>query len=201
MRRIHPFKSGIRALGIAESFDPKRDTKSLLAGVVMRKDFIIDGFSFIRTSVGGDDSTSKIIQLYHSFKRSDINIIMLSGAIISYYNIVDLDRVHSETGIPLVCLSYRESKGIENAIMERFGERASHKLEQYKRLGERKRITLKTGKSIFIRSLGINDDDAAAILQDFLLQGRYPEPIRVASLLASSCRKIHYSRKRSRTTS
>ncbi|MEM0259499.1 MAG: DUF99 family protein, partial [Thermoproteota archaeon] len=38
-------KKAIRVLGIAESF---RETskKSILAGVVMRGDFLIDGFSF-----------------------------------------------------------------------------------------------------------------------------------------------------------
>jgi len=187
---LHPFKKGIRALGIAESFNPKRDKASLLAGVVMRKDFIIDGIAFERTTVGGDDSTEKVIELYRSFERSDINIIMLSGAIISYYNIVDINRVHSETGIPLVCLSYRETKGIESSILEKFGKNSPTKIEMYRRLGERKKVLLKTGKSIFIRVLGIDDDAAKSILHDFLLQGRYPEPVRVASLLASSCRRL-----------
>jgi len=190
LSRVHPFKKGIRALGIAESFNPKSDRKSLLAGVVMRKDYIIDGIAFERTTVGGEDSTEKIIKLYKSFERSDINIIMLSGAIISYYNIVDIDKVHSETQVPLVCLSYRETKGIEDSIREKFGGNSETKLEKYRKLGERKRILLKTGKSIFIRTIGIGDDDAKSILQDFLLQGRYPEPVRVASLLASSCRKL-----------
>jgi endonuclease V-like protein UPF0215 family len=186
---VHPFKKGIRALGIAESFNPKIDKKSLLAGIVMRKDYIIDGITFETTTVGGEDSTEKVIQLYKSFERSDINIIMLSGAIISYYNIVDIDEVHSKTQVPLICLSYRETKGIEDSIREKFGENSA-KLEKYRRLGERKKILLRTGKSVFIRTLGISDDDAKSIIQDFLLQGRYPEPVRVASLLASSCRKL-----------
>jgi len=114
---------------------------------------------------------------------------MLSGAIISYYNIVDIDEVHSKTQVPLICLSYRETKGIEDSIREKFGENSA-KLEKYRRLGERKKILLRTGKSVFIRTLGISDDDAKSIIQDFLLQGRYPEPVRVASLLASSCRKL-----------
>jgi len=66
---VHPFKKGIRALGIAESFNPKIDKKSLLAGIVMRKDYIIDGITFETTTVGGEDSTEKVIQLYKSFRK------------------------------------------------------------------------------------------------------------------------------------
>ena len=42
MRSLHLEKKGLRGLAIAESFR-QNSTKSVLAGVVMRRDFIIDG--------------------------------------------------------------------------------------------------------------------------------------------------------------
>ena len=188
MRRAHPFKRGIRVLGIAESFVPSMDRESLLAGVVMRKDRIIDGFAFAKTKVGGDDATRKIISLYCSLGRNDVNAIMLSGAVISFYNVVDLDRVRSETGLPLVCLTYRESTGLEESIRRHFPKSHKRKLARYRRLGQRRGVELKTGKKIFVRAMGLDDEDLRQLLDAFSLEGKYPEPVRVAGLLAAAMR-------------
>jgi endonuclease V-like protein UPF0215 family len=188
LRRAHTFKRGIRVLGIAESFVPSVDRESLLAGVVMRKDRVIDGFAFAKTKVGGDDATRKIISLCGSLGRNDINVIMLSGAVISFYNVVDLDRVYLETGLPLVCLTYRESTGLEESIKRHFPESHKRKLARYGRLGKRRGVELKTGKRIFVRALGLNDEDLGQLLDAFSLEGKYPEPVRVAGLLAAAMR-------------
>jgi endonuclease V-like protein UPF0215 family len=190
LKRVHPLKSGIRILGIAESFVPSVDRESLLAGVVMRKDRIIDGFAFAKTKVGGDDATRKIISLCGSLGRNDINAIMLSGAVISFYNVVDLDRVHSETGLPLVCLTYRESAGLEESIKRHFPKSHKRKLARYGRLGQRRGVELKTGKKIFVRALGLDDEDLRQLLDAFSLEGKYPEPVRVAGLLAAAVRAM-----------
>lgn len=190
MRTLHIFKPGIRVLGIAESFDPKKDRKSTVAGVVMRKDLVIDGFGFAKTTLGGYDATDRIVRLYRGMKRVDINLLMLSGAVISYYNIIDLESLWKKVQRPVICLTFRESRGIEDSIRKRFGDEAERKLGMYRQLGERKKIKLKTGKYLFARYLGIDEDEVEKVLDDFLIQGRLPEPIRVASLLAAAARKI-----------
>jgi endonuclease V-like protein UPF0215 family len=52
MRSLHLEKKGLRGLAIAESFR-QNSTKSVLAGVVMRRDFIIDGFVFGSATLEG----------------------------------------------------------------------------------------------------------------------------------------------------
>jgi len=189
--RLHTSKPGIRVLGVAESFEPKGDRYSTVCGVVMRKDgFIIDGIGFVRTKVGGNDATRKLLQMYNAFRRQDINVIMLSGAIISHYNIVDVDRLSKSTGRPVICLTYRDSTGIEQSIRSRFGKRAVVKLAAYKRLGRRVKLVLSTGKSVFVRCSNIQVDDASSLMESFLIQGRYPEPVRVASLAAAAARHL-----------
>ncbi len=185
--RLHVNKKGLRALGVAESF-LQGERYSTLAGVVMRADLVIDGISLTRNTIGGNDSTSSILRLYKSFYRNDINIIILSGCIISYYNIVDVDTLSFRTGRPVICLTYRESKGIEDTLRYRFPD-DKKKLELYRKLGERKRLDLETGKNLFVRLSGIDERDALRILNLFTLQGSFPEPVRVAKLLASSARK------------
>jgi hypothetical protein len=188
LKRTHPFKKGIRVLGIAESFVPKVDSESILAGVVMRKDLVIDGFAFARARVGGDDATAKIISLFKSLGRNDVNALMLSGAVISFYNVVDLERVQEETGLPLVCLTYRESSGLEENIKKHFPRSHARKVARYRKLGSRSAVELKTGKRIFVRALGIEEGDLRELLDAFSMEGKYPEPVRVAGLLAAAVR-------------
>ncbi|MEM2088818.1 MAG: DUF99 family protein, partial [Thermoproteota archaeon] len=104
--RLKASKKAIRALGVAESF--RRDSaKAFLAGVVMRSDLLIDGFSFTCTTIAGDDATSAVISLYKSLEREDVNLIMISGTVISMYNIVDVKEVFEKTGKPILAITYR----------------------------------------------------------------------------------------------
>ena len=150
----------------------------------MRKDMLIDGMSISLATVGGDDATDAIIDLYGKLGRDDIRFMMVSGSIVSWYNIIDPERLSRETGLPLIMLTYRRSEGIERSIRARFKDSWSEKLDSYRKLGPRVKITLHTGKSVYVRPVGLTIDDARRLLDGFTLQGRYPEPIRVAGLLA-----------------
>lgn len=181
-RRVHSEKKGIRILGVAESFK-KSGTKSTLAGIVMRRDLVIDGMAFGSATIEGDDATDSIISIYRSLARDDINCILLDGLVISMYNIIDGERVAGETGLPVLAITFEDSKGLEKSIMHHFKD-WKDKLEQYQKLGEREKVTLKTGKNLFIRCWGISQRRAIAILNSFTLQGSVPEPIRVAKIAA-----------------
>jgi endonuclease V-like protein UPF0215 family len=182
--RVHPEKKGIRVLGIAESFK-KFGEKSTLAGVVMRRDLIIDGMVFGSATIEGDDATDSIISMHKSLARDDINCILLDGLVISMYNIIDGERVTSETGLPVIAITFEDSKGLESSIKHHF-DNWQDKLEQYYKLGKRERVALKTGKNLFLRYWGLSQKRAIAILNSFTLQGSVPEPIRVAKLVARS---------------
>jgi endonuclease V-like protein UPF0215 family len=109
---------------------------------------------------------------------------MVSGCILSVYNIVDADSLSDRTKLPVVCLTYRETAGIEGAILRHFPGRAEEKLAAYRKLGERKRFALRSGGAVYARVSGLADREAAAIVDRFTLQGSVPEPVRVARLLA-----------------
>jgi endonuclease V-like protein UPF0215 family len=181
---LHPAKKAIRALGVAESFRPTAK-KSTLAGVVLRTDLVVDGFVFGAATVGGDDATAALLRMYRKLKRGDLNLMMLAGCIISRYNIVDVDELARRSGLPVVCLTYNESRGIEDAIRRHF-DRPEGRIESYKRLGARSPVRLRTGHRVYVRTSGISDTDAKSVLDAFTLQGGVPEPVRLARLLARS---------------
>jgi endonuclease V-like protein UPF0215 family len=178
---MHIPKKGLRALGIAESYTGR--SVSRLAGVVMRKDLRIDGFIFSTVTVGGTDATPAILQMIQKLGRSDINVILLSGCVIAWFNIINPALIVQETGIPVICVTYEESEGLEGDIRHHFPADAI-RISAYENLGERLRVDLHTHLSVFIRSWGINHLDAARLCNDFTLEGKIPEPLRVARLCA-----------------
>lgn len=185
MRNLHLEKKGLRGLAIAESFT-QNAKKSILAGVVMRRDFVIDGFVVGNATLEGDDATDAILDMYKKLNRPDISYLLISGIIISMYNIVDLKKISQELDIPVIGITYQESEGIEDAIKHHFPDSYESKLKEYSELKDREKITLHTSFDVFVRKEGCIISDVQQLLDDLTLQGSFPEPLRVAQLLAKT---------------
>jgi endonuclease V-like protein UPF0215 family len=189
---MHISKKGIRALGIAESYSGRE--QSVICGVAMRKDLRIDGVGYGTVTVGGTDATDSILSLVKKLKRSDINVLLLGGCVISWYNIIDPLQLFKELNLPVICVTYEASEGLLEDITKHFpGD--SDRISTYMSLGERFPVALKTGRTIFLRSWGITDADAAKICDDFTLDGKVPEPVRVARLSARAFMRYGYNLK------
>ena len=178
---MHIPKKGLRALGIAESYSGRSVSK--LAGVVMRKDLRIDGFAFTTVTVGGMDATASILRMVQDLERNDINVIMLSGCVIAWFNVINPAWIAQETKIPVICVTYEDSDGIHEDIAHHFPE-DTLRISAYESLGEREPVDLHTHQKIFIRCWGIDLRDGARLCNDFTLEGKIPEPLRVARLCA-----------------
>ncbi|RJS85069.1 DUF99 family protein [Candidatus Bathyarchaeota archaeon] len=183
---MHVYKKGFRALGISESFVKGVSKESILAGVVMRADMKIDGFTFSRVTVGGTDATEKILEMYKRLRRDDINLLLLNGCVISWYNVIDLHRVAEETGLPLICVTYNESAGLERYFRELFPEDWEQRVEIYRKNKGRVPVKLFTGHIVYIRYIGMKIEEAREVLNRFTFEGAIPEPLRISRLLARS---------------
>lgn len=184
--RLHVHKKAVRALGISESFVKGESKKSILAGVVMRTDKAVDGFVFSTVTVGGMDATEKMIEMYKTLDREDVNLLMLNGCVISWYNVVDLYKVAEETGLPLLCVTYEESEGLEKYFKELFPQDWERRVEIYHKNKERTLLKLDTGYTVYVRFINMSLEEAKGILNKFTSHGAVPEPLRVARLLARS---------------
>ena len=182
--RLHANKKGLRCLGIAESFQKGKSREAVLAGVVMRGDFQIDGFALTKITVGGLDATEGVLSLFEDLKRRDINLLLLNGCVISWYNIIELSKVFKKIDLPLICVTYEESEGLEKFFKDNFKD-WKKRVAKYKKLGVRTPIKLHTKKKVLVRFLGIEDEkEVKRVLDKFTIQGAVPEPLRVARLLA-----------------
>lgn len=187
---LHLEKKGIRILGIAESF-VESDSRSVLAGVVMRRDLVIDGLLFGQTTIKGNDSTQVILSMFERFNRNDINCILLGSTIISILNIIDGKELANTTQIPVVAVSAVQEKGLnpENLLNFENGE-TKHRL--FSSVKESTKVTLWTGKTVQVRNWGISIDEAHSLINSITLQGSRPEPIRVAVLAARAFRNSYF---------
>ena len=191
MRHLHLEKKGIRGLAIAESFsqDSKR---SVLSGIVMSTDLIIDGFVMGHSTVGGDDATNAILTMYRKLDRPDVSFLLISGIVISLYNIIDLKRISEETRLPVIGVTYEESEGIEDAIKHHFPNSYESKLTEYSNLDSREKITLHTSHDLYVRKEGCTVLEAKQLLDKITLQGSVPEPLRISQLLANTLLKAKF---------
>ena len=108
----------------------------------MRRDFVVDGFVYADTTIGGNDSTDKIISIIKSLRRNDINCVLLGGLIISLFNIINGKQIHEKTGLPVIAISYKKSFGLTDSI---HGIDEKQKILDYLRLEDRKPLILWTG--------------------------------------------------------
>ena len=188
MRHLHLEKKGLRGLAIAESFTLE-SKKSVLAGVVMRRDFVIDGFVFGKATLEGNDATDEILRMFEKLSRPDISYLLVSGIIISLYNFVDLKKISESLNLPVIGITYQDSEGIEDAIKHHFPNSYESKLQDYQNLKQRDKITLHTAYDVFVRREGCNLSDVKNLLNQLTLQGSFPEPLRVAQMLARTLLK------------
>ncbi len=178
------WKKGVRVLGVAESFE-KSESRSIMAGVVMRGDMRIDGFSVCTPTIGGRNSTDELVSMFNRLKRKDIRAWMLGGSVVSWFNIVDISALHEDTDTPVICVSYHPSEGIEKYLKEYFPDDWKTRLEILERAGDRRVVQLKTGYSLHLSVAGVGVSRAKNLLDKMTIDGRIPEPVRVARTIAA----------------
>ena len=172
-------KSGARALGIAESY---QDEESTLAGVVVRASRVVDDVTFETCAVGGTDATAAIVSMFETLNREDLQYLLVAGIAPAWYNVLDLHRLHDVTGLPVLSVTFEESEGLESALEEAFeGAELQRRLALYRNQPERRAVDV-GGETVFVRSVGLDDERAAAVVREFTPEGGRPEPVRVARL-------------------
>ncbi|WP_049902216.1 endonuclease dU [Halococcus agarilyticus] len=176
-------KAGARALGVAESSRPDA-ARSTLAGAVVRADRVVDGFAVGSCTVGGTDATETVVALADRLDREDVAYLFFAGIAPAWYNLLDLHRLHAAVDRPVLLISFEASPGLEPALREAFaGDALESRLDVYRAQPPRRRLSV-NDETVFVRSVGISNDEAADVVRAFTPEGGRPEPLRVARLAA-----------------
>lgn len=196
-------KSGVRALGIAESYrgqsaagsagTASSDPDSVLAGAVVRADRVVDGLAFEACSVGGTDATATIRSLVRSIGRADVRYVLLAGIAPAWFNIVNVRHLADVLDRPVLSVSFESSPGLETALREHFEEEAlAERLATYRAQPSRHAVTVGSDDDddrVFVRAAGCDVAEATRVVQAFTPEGGRPEPLRVARLAARAGRR------------
>ena len=130
--------------------------------------------------------------MYERLNRPDVSFLLISGIVISLYNIVDVKSISEKIGLPVIGVTYKDSEGIEDAIRHHFPESYESKLVEYSALGSREKITLHTSHDLYIRNEGCTASEATHLLDKLTLHGSFPEPLRIAQMLANTLLKAKF---------
>ena len=179
-------KSEIRVLGIDDGkFIPHTEGNVIVVGVVFRGGCWIDGVMHTRIAIDGLDATEKLASMIiTSPHRRQLRLVMLSGVTFAGFNLVDIKTLNSATGLPVIALT-REKPDLE-AIHQALKNLPDTE-ERWRIVlaaGEIHEITCK-GSKLYMEMAGISPADALKIVELTSTRSCFPEPLRVAHLIAS----------------
>jgi len=174
-------KSGVRAVGIAESY---AGAESTLAAAVVRRDRVVDEFAFARCTVGGTDATDAVCRLLADLDRPDVRVVLLAGIAPAWYNVLDLPTIHGAVDRPVCAVSFEASEGLAPALRREFdGDALADRLDVYERQPPRRPVDV-NGERVWVRAVDCCPERAAEFVRAFTPEGGRPEPLRVARLAA-----------------
>ncbi len=178
-------KPEIRILGIDDS--ALLSEKVMIVGTVFRGGDWIDGVLRSEITRDGLDATEVIVKMIKNSRHyGQLRIIMLDGITYGGFNVVDIEDLYRETGLPVIVImrSYPDFDKIRSAL--RHFSDGETRWDMIRKAGEiEKLITGRNGTPIYIQKSGIGAKSAEKIIRLTSIRSSIPEPLRVAHLIAT----------------
>lgn len=184
-KKFRIIKQEIRILGVDDApFTPHSQDPVMVVGTVFRAGAWLDGVLRTDIRVDGTDATEKIVKMVNASRHRDqIGVIMLDGVTFGGFNVVNIQRIFLETGIPVVVVTRKQPnfEKIKRAL-KNFTD-WEDRWENVLAAGEVHRV--KNEESIHIQISGIDLEDAKEIVRLSTTRSAIPEPIRAAHIIAA----------------
>jgi len=185
-RGFRVVKPEIRVLGIDDGqFVPHTAGEVIVVGVVFRGGLWVDGVMHTHVAVDGKEATDKLAEMINgSPHRRQLRLVMLNGITLAGFNLVDIKKLNEATGLPVIALTH--DKPDLNSVKDA--------LKHVPNPEERWRIVLAAGEiyelknhgsTVYVELAGITLGDAQKIIALTSTRSSFPEPLRVAHLIAS----------------
>jgi len=179
-------KPEIRVLGVDDGkFVPHTHGEALVVGVVFRGGSFLDGVMHTHVAIDGFDATEQLTAMINSSPhRKQLRLIMLHGITFAGFNIVNIKALNAQTGLPVVALT--PDKPDLDAVQAALNN-LPQSVERWKTVldaGEIHEVYCK-GKKLYVEIAGVSLADAKEIVALTSTRSSFPEPLRVAHLVAS----------------
>lgn len=178
-------KRQIRVLGIDDGPFSFGQKETVIIGVVMRANGYMEGILRRNIDVDGTNSTDAILDMINKTRHKDqIRVIMIDGIALGGFNVVDIRRVYTEGGIPVITVT-REKPNFDT-ILSTLKMKFSDWKERWEKIKGNEIFEIETKhKPIYISCKGLSIKEAKEIIKISTIRGVIPEPLRVAHMIAS----------------
>lgn len=193
--RFRGIKPEIRILGLDDgAFLPHTAGKADVVGVVFRGGRWLDGVMKTEVTIDGLDATERISSMVtKSPHYEQLRVLMLSGITFAGFNVVDIRELFESTSLPVLALTRRrpDLEGVRRAL-ENLPDRAV-KWRSVQSAGDVFQVKVRSGVApVYVQVAGVSIGDAERIVRLSCTRSGFPEPLRVAHLIASSLSKAGF---------
>lgn len=159
----------------------------MVIGAIMRGGSWLEGVVRTYITKDGTDATERLTEMVNGSRHyGQIRVIMLNGITFGGFNVIDIEELYRNTGIPVIVVMRKVPD------MERIKDALYHLREPERRYG----LILKAGdilevrtsargKPIYIQYRGLTREDAISIVKASAVHSRIPEPVRTAHIIAT----------------
>ncbi len=178
-------KRQIRILGIDDAPFTFHEKYASVIGVVMRGGEYLECVLRNQVTVDGTDATIICKQMIQNSRhRRQLKAVMIDGACLGGFNVVDIDELSESTHLPVITVTRDKPDQ----------EKIKHALEKNFKDWKERWTLLRKGllhkvptqhNPMYIKCTGVSLEEAKEIINISTIRGVIPEPIRVAHLIAS----------------
>lgn len=179
-------KSEIRVLGVDDGkFIPHTQGTVIVVGVVFRGAGSIDGVMHTQVAIDGFDATTQIASMINDSPHcKQLRLVMLNGITFAGFNLVNIKKLNAVTKLPIIALTDAKPdlEAIHKALNNLSG--AEKRWKVVLEAGQIHEVRCK-GKCLSMVLAGISLSDALEIVKLTSTRSCFPEPLRVAHIIAS----------------
>lgn len=179
-------KDEARVVGFDDGPFTFDDDTCPLAGVMTRGGGYVEAVLTGEVTVDGTDATDTVLDLLAgSGFAQTAQAAAFNGGTVAGFNVLDLDRLHDELGLPVIALTRRrpDDEAVRKALEENVPDpRTRLRLLTAHPIHE---VELEAG-TCYLRHAGGDTDELAELVRVQTVRGLNPEPLRIAHLVATA---------------
>src|SRR6267143_1902922 len=179
-------KAQSRILGVDDAPFKFTDEYVPVVGVVVRAPNYVEGVLTTRVHVDGTDATDVLATaISRSRYRRGLALVLLDGAALGGFNVVDIDALHEATGVPVATVTRDrpDLEAIERVLRRKFKD-SDRRLEILRR---KELFRVETPhKPLYAATAGMSPHELKEAIHRCTVRGVLPEPVRVAHLIATA---------------
>ena len=159
--------------------------RTAVVGVVVVLPSYVEGVLRGEVEVDGTDATDVLVDLIKGTPhREATRAILLGGIALGGFNVVDLTRLHQATGLPVVTVA-RRAPDLQ-AMVEAIRKHLPQRPDLLKLLTAHELFTVPLRpRPLWVAAVGLTRKEATDLVLRSLVRGSFPEPLRLAHLMAS----------------